>query len=315
MALITKSANDAAVVVAEALGGRETKFARTMTKKARALGMTRTRFRNASGLPNRRQLSTARDMATLARALVRDFPQYYKLFSTERFTFAGRTHRNHNRLLRQYSGTDGIKTGYIRASGFNVVASAVRDGERLIAVVFGGKTPRSRDRHAAKLLDRGFTRLAALGPEKIPPPPQPKPAIAATASGGTSSTQVADAAAAAPATPEAEPPAPDMGSAEKAVAERIWGVQVGAFYRYDPAKRRAIEAAQKAPDLLGAARVRVTHFKGRRGRIYRSRLVGLEEARARAACRRLVEVEIDCLVVRVGAKVALKQADEQVAAN
>ncbi|MCH6590987.1 MAG: hypothetical protein IH806_10860, partial [Proteobacteria bacterium] len=122
LALVTKSANDAAVVVAEALAGKETKFARLMTAKARELGMKRTSFRNASGLPNRRQMSTARDMATLARALIRDFPKKYAYFSTKQFIYKGRKHRNHNRLLKSYSGTDGLKTGYIRASGFNLVA-------------------------------------------------------------------------------------------------------------------------------------------------------------------------------------------------
>ena len=110
LALITKSANDAAVVVAEALGGTEIKFAQMMTKKARQIGMRRTKFRNASGLPNRRQVSTARDMATLARRLIRDFPQYYHFFGTQRFSYKRRTFRNHNKLLANYPGVDGIKT-------------------------------------------------------------------------------------------------------------------------------------------------------------------------------------------------------------
>ena len=128
LALVTKSANDVAVVVAEALGRSETKFARLMNRKAQALGMSRTSFRNASGLPNRRQLSTARDMATLALALIEDFPDYYQYFSTADFKYRGRRHENHNALLAHYEGTDGIKTGYTRASGYNLVASSVRDG-------------------------------------------------------------------------------------------------------------------------------------------------------------------------------------------
>ena len=159
-ALIVKSANDIAVVVAEALGGTEVEFARKMTRKAKALGMSRTTFRNASGLPNRKQRSTARDMARLAQALMRDFPHRYHYFGDQRFRYKGREHRSPNRLLSRYRGMDGIKTGYIRASGFNLVASAERGGRRVIAVVFGGKTSRSRNAHVANLLDLGFTRIA-----------------------------------------------------------------------------------------------------------------------------------------------------------
>ena len=159
-ALVVKSANDIAVVVAEALGGTEVEFAKKMTRKARALGMSRTSFRNASGLPNRKQRSTARDMAQLARALMRDFPHRYHYFDDRRFRHRGRVHRSPNKLLGRYRGMDGIKTGYIRASGFNLVASAERDGRRVIAVVFGGKSARSRNSHMANLLDLGFTRIA-----------------------------------------------------------------------------------------------------------------------------------------------------------
>ncbi len=175
MSLVTKSANDAAVVLAEALGGTEIQFARMMTERARELGMSRTTFRNASGLPNRGQKSTARDMARLASALLEDFPQYYDLFSTRSFTYKGRSYRNHNRLLENYPGTDGIKTGYIRASGFNLVASVVRNGRRIIGVVFGGKTSRSRDAHMRKLLDRGFATIAVAGVSTVPPPPTRNP--------------------------------------------------------------------------------------------------------------------------------------------
>jgi D-alanyl-D-alanine carboxypeptidase len=175
LALITKSANDAAVVMAEALGGSEIQFARLMTQKAHSLGMYRTSFQNASGLPNILQRSTARDMATLARALIRDFPGYYRLFATNAFTFRGRTYPNHNRLVRTYRGADGIKTGYIRASGYNVATSAVRRGSRLIAVVLGGKSPRSRDGRAARILDRAFAGIGSSDVRKLPSPPPRKP--------------------------------------------------------------------------------------------------------------------------------------------
>jgi D-alanyl-D-alanine carboxypeptidase len=155
-AIAVKSANDMAVVVAEHLGGSESAFAHAMTRKARQLGMHRTVFRNASGLPNPKQVSTARDMATLARALMDNYPQYYHFFSKPSFRYAGHFHHNHNRLLGEYAGLDGIKTGYIRASGFNLVASAERGGRRLIGVVFGGQTAASRNQHMRALLDQGF---------------------------------------------------------------------------------------------------------------------------------------------------------------
>ncbi|HBD51730.1 MAG TPA: D-alanyl-D-alanine carboxypeptidase, partial [Alphaproteobacteria bacterium] len=139
-ALVTKSANDVATAIAEKLAGTEREFAKRMTRKARALGMSRTTFRNASGLPHSKQRSTARDMARLAIAMRRDFPEYFKYFSTKSFNWKGRKFGNHNKLLSKFSGTDGIKTGYINASGFNLVATVKRNNVRLIGVVFGGKT-------------------------------------------------------------------------------------------------------------------------------------------------------------------------------
>lgn len=169
-ALVTKSANDVATAIAENLGGSESRFARRMTSTARRLGMTRTTFRNASGLPNRAQMTTARDMATLGLRLQRDFPRYYKFFSTRRFTFRGHRYGNHNRLLGRIQGVDGIKTGYTRASGFNLTSSARRGNKRIVAVVMGGRTGRSRNRHMAALIKKTFatkrltnsTRIAAV---------------------------------------------------------------------------------------------------------------------------------------------------------
>ncbi|MDR9438165.1 MAG: D-alanyl-D-alanine carboxypeptidase [Halomonas sp.] len=159
-ALVIKSANDVAVAVAEALGGSETHFARMMTDKARDLGMQDTVFRNPNGLPDAGQVTTARDMVVLSRHLMRDFPQYYPYFSRMSFTWKGKTITGHNRLLKNYPGADGLKTGFIRASGFNVATSAVRDGRRLLTVVMGGFTAASRDAHTADLLDRGFVRAS-----------------------------------------------------------------------------------------------------------------------------------------------------------
>src|SRR5262249_48085490 len=156
MGLVTRSANDAAIVLAEGLGGDEANFAVQMTAKARQLGMTSTVFRNASGLPNREQVTTARDMAKLAHALMRDFPHYYPVFSVQNYLYRGRPLANHNRMLETYAGADGLKTGSTAASGFNLVMSAIRDNRRLIGVVMGGDTAYQRDKLMAELMDRGF---------------------------------------------------------------------------------------------------------------------------------------------------------------
>lgn len=158
--LVTKSANDAAVVIAEALGGDEDDFAKMMTRKARALGMTRTVYRNASGLPNDDQVTTARDQATLGRALQDRFPRYYRYFATTSFVFRGRTIRGHNHLLGSVDGVDGIKTGYIRASGFNLVTNLKRGNRHLVGVVIGGRSSGSRDATMRNLLAENLNKAA-----------------------------------------------------------------------------------------------------------------------------------------------------------
>ncbi len=165
-ALVTKSANDVAAAVGEHLGGSEERFAQMMTLRARAIGMTRTTFRNASGLPDPDNISSARDMATLGLRLLRDHPNRYHYFSTVHFSWRRAMLRNHNRMLGDYEGADGIKTGYIRASGFNIVTSAQRDGVRLVGVTMGGSSWVERDRHMGALLDQGFAQLgvAPRGP-------------------------------------------------------------------------------------------------------------------------------------------------------
>lgn len=161
LGLVTKSANDAAVVLAEAIGGSEPRFASMMTQKAKALGMMNTRFVNASGLHHASQVSSARDMAILSQSLMRDFPRQYRYFSTTSFTFAGKTYGNHNHLMKTYKGMDGLKTGYVYASGYNLAASAKQNGTRLVGVVFGGKTARSRNDHMADILDAGFVKVSS----------------------------------------------------------------------------------------------------------------------------------------------------------
>ena len=337
LALVTKSANDAAVVLAEALGGEEWKFARMMTDRARALGMRRTTFRNASGLPNRHQLSTARDMATLSRALIYDYPHYYHYFSTVRFRYNGRTYGSHNNLLDEYRGTDGIKTGYIRASGFNLAASVVRDGRRLIAVVFGGRTARSRDRHIMALLDDGFAKARRLRTIPVVSPPPRKPVEILRAAGKANEVKVATAGTNArvvsvpesrggiaavdrdaldakvarvvdglPVPGSGKPQAVELAARQAASADGRYAVQVGAYRAAAPAHIAAVRAGNAVPDLLGTSEVSVSRIRGDRGPLYRARLTGLSRGDAERACRALVVRGTDCLVIqpRGGVEVA-----------
>ena len=159
-ALVTKSANDVAIVIAEKLGGgSETKFVAKMNAKAKELGMLNTTFRNASGLPDKKQVTTARDMAKLGEAVYMDHKNRYNYFAVSSFTWGKRKYMNHNELLKRVEGVDGIKTGFTNASGYNLMASAERGGRRVIAIMMGGSTGRSRDAHVADLIEAAFLEL------------------------------------------------------------------------------------------------------------------------------------------------------------
>lgn len=151
-----RSSNDMAMALAEHISGSQDRFAAQMTLKARELGMTQTRYANPNGLPDARQLTSARDLAILARAVMRDYPQYYSYFGLQDWTYNGRDYRNTNGLLRDGQGYDGMKTGYTNASGYNLAASAVRDGRRIVTIVLGGRSTASRNAHVAALMDTGF---------------------------------------------------------------------------------------------------------------------------------------------------------------
>lgn len=184
-ALVTKSANDVAVVVAENLGGSEEAFAERMTRKARALGMTRTVYRNASGLPNPQQITTARDLTILARAIQERFPRYYGYFQRRTFTYAGQSHRNHNKLLGRVEGVDGIKTGFTQASGFNLMTSARDDERHIVAVVLGGRSGASRDHIMAGFVNTYLPRAyagARTAPMIADNQDRPRPAVVAEVS-------------------------------------------------------------------------------------------------------------------------------------
>ncbi|MHA1571837.1 MAG: serine hydrolase, partial [Alphaproteobacteria bacterium] len=279
-ALVIKSANDVATVAAEAMGGTEIKFALMMTKKARDLGMKRTTFRNASGLPNRAQLSTARDMSRLARALIVDFPGQYRAFSEPSFVYGGRTYRTHNNLLK--NGADGIKTGYTRASGFNLVTSVERNGHRLIGVVFGGKTARSRDRHMVSLLDRSFKRVRTA-PSTAAARPVPKPLMR------TRGPQLAQKQASLLIDPLKAP-------TNATISEPgAWGIQVGAFAKFAQARRAADLAADRLPALNASIEIQAVNARGRT--LYRARLMGVTRNDAQSFCGALQQRGNDCALV------------------
>ena len=288
LGLVTKSANDAATVLAEALGGTEAKFAQAMTTRARALGMKQTRFTNASGLYNRHQVTSARDMATLARVLQQNFPQYYHYFSTRSFTFKGRDYQNHNRLLGRYAGSDGIKTGYIRASGFNLAASARRGPDRLIGVVFGGRSSRSRDDHMIKLLDQGFAKLEA----------RRQAALRAAASAGKVAALAVSkppplAGAGITLATAAETPR-EVGSA---APQLPWALQVGAFRHLASAEKQIERVARALPDALADARIWILRYEEGGKNLYRARFVGFDESGARRTCGQLKRKGISCLPI------------------
>jgi D-alanyl-D-alanine carboxypeptidase len=304
LGLVTKSANDAASALGEALGGTEPKFAVLMTQRAHALGMSHTTFKNASGLPNSKQVTTARDMATLARALHNDFPQYYHFFKTPEFTFKGISYKNHNRLLAGFEGTDGLKTGFINASGFNLVASSVRDDRRLFGVVLGGQTAGWRDARMMSLFDQAYDHSLPAGDTMIADAAPPRKPMSSKASKTKSKTASRTALiASAQAAPNAEQG--DTANASLAAlppnrpraASRPghgWSIQVGAFSTHGPAQNAANKAKSRLPKTLKGASVAVTSGDDK---LYRSRLIGLTEKQAHTACKQLIDRGTACITI------------------
>jgi D-alanyl-D-alanine carboxypeptidase len=331
LGIVTKSANDAASALAEGLAGSEANFVHYMNWKARQLGMQQTWYRNASGLPDPEQRTTARDVARLALALYHQFPREYRYFATREFDFRGETVHSHNHLLDWYDGADGIKTGYVNASGFNLAASAVRDGRRLIGVIMGGRSWHSRDKQMASLLDQGFAVLAAR-----PVRPQNAPLVAAAVAPAVPAAAVIAAApAAATAVAAAAPSRPSSASADAASAQQKsgllgnvakaalkhlspvgkaeaaplaheapsggsdWAIQLGAFHDEAAAEEATRNVAgfaiakAKPHQILAPA-------KRDSSRLYRARLLHFTAKGAQAACIELHRKGIACSVVRPG---------------
>ncbi len=297
-ALVTQSANDAAVVIAENLAGTEENFARLMTDTGRRIGMKNTVFRNASGLPNDEQITTARDMAILGAHLIHDYPDYYSVFETRYFTFKGRKYRNHNKLLTGYKGTDGIKTGYTRASGFNLTASVHRGNKHLVAVVLGGKTGSQRDAAMRALLDKNFAAASETKPTPAqlmaslngaPPPRLPsirKPvALAATAPAVASKSASAEGDIGEPDLPLKVSLSPSKGKAKAVRYAGDFHVQVGAFMSQTDAENRLGMVQQRAVDLLDGHLPFTASFMKDDQEWYRARFAGFSKDDAQTHLR------------------------------
>jgi D-alanyl-D-alanine carboxypeptidase len=296
LGLVTKSANDAAVIVAEHLAGTESAFAQRMTLKAHELGMNKTVFRNANGVPNPGQKSTARDMATLARALIHNHAKQYHYFSTRQFTYQGEVMTNHNHLLEWYDGADGIKTGYIDASGFNLVASAKRQGRRLIGVVFGGPSADARDRQMAKLLDAAFERTPGSAGTTLAELPEQQEADDTP----VRTRAVLRAMAAGNRVHLAERARSRVPQSAGDADEDNWAIEVGTFQEAAHAQQVAASIqATLGPVLQDGEAKAAAHRKGRHA-VYRARIVGLSRDTAQKACRVMAKRHHPCSSVSLG---------------
>lgn len=336
-AAAVKSANDAATALGEAISGSENEFAKRMTRTARVLGMKNTTFKNAHGLTQSGHLSTARDMTLLGRRLFYDFPDYYNLFA-RKSTFAGvRDVTNTNRkLLKNYRGADGIKTGYTNAAGFNLVASAERGQKRVIATVFGGKTSARRNARVAELLDMGFKRSKTRVAVRKPAPvdlgsvfaatthgafggavvKSPRPRVRAQSQILMSDSQLkaikqavlaanhevkSNSVVRAPdglavLTTEEDQPLRVVTRVSKA-DNRYWGVQVGAFSNRHQAEKALLQTALRELQSLEGSERRIDYATVNGHKKYRARFEGLHQADANMACARLRARNQSCFPV------------------
>jgi D-alanyl-D-alanine carboxypeptidase len=293
LGVVTESANDAAVVLAETQAGSEDNFAMLMTRQARALGMKQTTFQNASGLPDSDQVSTAQDMAILGYALIYHHPRYYAFFGHESFIYAGRMHKNHNHLMERYEGMDGIKTGYVRASGFNLVASAVRGNRRLIGVVFGGRSTVARDNQMAQLLDQAFATDEGAT--------QTAQAQNGTEAQGDYDDSVDSQYAVLPPKGSGIIPAGFNIAENKGIRQGhqgAWGIQIGAYNDVAVGQQSLAALTQNMTPLLNRADPLLQKIQMSDGSaVYRARFTGMEQASARSVCAYLVKHGQGCLVV------------------
>ena len=277
MALIVKSANDCATVLAEGLGYSEENFAKTMTEVAHELGMKNTTFYNASGLPNRKQKTTARDMALLGAAIYHHFPQYYKLFATKKFTYKGRTIYTHNHLLKTFEGADGMKTGFTNAAGYNIVTSAERNGHRVIAVTMGHRIMKQRDKKVASMMEQGLQKLALNDHNE-------------------QEIQVADAENNLKQDAKEEMEANSLTTASSNEME-AWGIQVGAFSNYAKARNYAQDIKDEIIKKSNDKTIDIEPYQTGAAVIYRSKILGFDKDEAKKICNRLQKSHKSCIVV------------------
>ncbi len=319
-ALATKSANDVAAAVAEHLGGTEGNFAKMMTRKARQLGMKRTTFKNASGLTSRGQLTTARDMARLGVALREHFPQYYRYFQTTNFKYAGRSYRNHNKLLGRVKGVDGIKTGYTRASGFNLVSSVQTGGRSIVAVVMGGRTGNSRNAQMQNLISKYLKRASrgskrqliasrkasnivvasAKLPKRGPVPVFRTTQVAKKIVNVNESVVVASSASFNQQALQKRLAQPGLDQTTTASIQKPkgWVIQIGASDSKDGALGLLSKAKSRFPQTLGSKSVYTEAVAKGNTILHRARFVGFSgKKEANRACRILKQKRFACLAL------------------
>ncbi len=259
-ALIIKSANDVATVVSEKISGSEREFAKLMTKYAKDLGMSSTTFKNASGLPNRAQLTTARDMYKLSYALIKNFPEEYKLFSQTSFKWKGKVYKTHNKLMLKYDGADGIKTGYIKASGFQLAFSAVRKNKRVIGIYFGGDTGKQRNDRLKFYMDTAFNKLNIENSivKKVEITKDSKK--------------------------------------QSSVYKNNYSIVVGTFKYRKNAEKQIKLIKSKYPVTTNSKESKVVFIEVSGKKLYESRFTDFSKKDAYAACRRLAKYGRDCFV-------------------
>lgn len=299
MAVIVKSANDCATVLAEHFAPTEADFAVLMTNTAHKLGMSHTTFKNASGLPNTQQKTTARDMAVLAMAVYHHFPQYYKWFSAKSFQYKGRTIGGHNYILKTFAGADGMKTGYTAASGYNIITSAKRSGKRVIAVTMGHNSVGERDKKVSRMMDKGLTHMqkgeinvAMLTNE-----------INGKASAAPKATRLASVQKKTPAKTQAvrlakaqSKPAAKATKIASASSNGRYAVQVGSFSDYQRARNYALTIKNKLAKKYAVHDIKVEKVQAESKTVYRSKVIGLAKNDANTICRNMKRSNQACLV-------------------
>ncbi len=312
--LITKSANDVAVTVAENLAQDEKSFARIMTSRAHRMGMHSTTFRNASGLPDSSQLTTARDMVTLSRRLISDFPSQYRLFRTRYFHYHGRKYKNHNRLLFSFEGTEGIKTGYTRASGFNLSASVRRGKKHVVGVVMGGKTAKKRDAHMRNLLRKALknaknysepVRIASK-PYRLKEPPEkiviyqgkyvPQQKYNSRGRYSGPSNVTGGTMEMAGLERQNRRAATEPSEHEKPV-DAVYDIQIGAYSSEGEARSQLENVYSRAENLLNGHRPITRQVVVKKKRYFRARFASFNRLQALSTCKQLEAKSIDCVAM------------------